>query len=160
MKTMRGFTLVEVMVSMVLISFAAVFSMMVIKVVAQRQAEIRIITQYTLVTKSLKSGFNEYVNSVDPASIINGETLACANYGPSATGKNKMTTLICSKEDQLSTTLKKTKKIDLPINVILVNGVYYFSGRIRIRGVSCTLVDPNDPSVTDICLDRILVNQQ
>lgn len=151
-KNVQGFTLVEVMVSMVLVSFTAVFALLVIKVVAQRQAEIRNITQYTLVTKSLKSGFNEYVNSVDPTSIPNGEVLVCVDFGPSATGKNKMTTLICKMEDQLlksGSTSKKT--IDLTTNVTLVNSVYYFSGRIRILHASCP---------ASVCLDRVLVNQK
>jgi len=152
MNKMRGFTLVEVMVSMVLISFAAIFSMIVIKVVSQRQAEIRNMTQYTIVTKSLKSGFNEYVNSVDPATIPNGETLVCADFGPAATGKAKMTTLICSMESQLLQSNPSSKKtIDLTTNVTVVNSVYYFSGRIRILHSSCP---------ASVCLDRILVNQK
>ncbi len=152
MKKMQGFTLVEVMVSMVLVSFTAVFALLVIKVVAQRQAEIRNVTQYTLATKSIKSAFNEYVNSVDPSSIVNGETLICADFGPTATGKNKMTTLICRMEDQLLRSGSTGKKsIDLTTNVSLVNGIYFFSGRIRILHASC-------PS--SVCLDRVLVNQK
>lgn len=152
MKNSRGFTLVEVMVSMVLMAFAAIFSMLVIKVVAARQAEIRNMTQYTLVTKSLKSGFNEYINSVDPATITNGQVLVCANFGPSATGKDKMTTLICDMEAQLLPLNGSTKKtIDLTTNVTIVNGIYYFSGRVRVLHSSC-------PS--SVCLDRVLVNQR
>jgi prepilin-type N-terminal cleavage/methylation domain-containing protein len=152
MKNSRGFTLVEVMVSMVLMAFAAIFSMLVIKVVAARQEEIRNMTQYTLVTKSIKSGFNEYVNSVDPATIPSGQLLLCANVGPLATEKDKMTTLICDMEKQLLPLNGGTKKIiDLTTNVTQVNGIYYFSGRVRVLHSSC-------PS--SVCLDRVLVNQK
>jgi prepilin-type N-terminal cleavage/methylation domain-containing protein len=147
-----GFTLVEVMVSMVLMAFAAIFSMVVIKVVAQRQAEVRNMSQYALVTKSLKSGFNEYINSVEPSSIPNGQVLACQDYGPLATGKEKMNTLICKMEAQLEPLNGGGKKtIDLTTNFTVVNGIYYFSGRVRILHASCPL---------SVCLDRILINQK
>ncbi len=144
--------MIEVMVSMVLMALAAIFSMLVIKVVAQRQAEIRSMTQYTLVTKSLKSGFDEYMHSVDSTTIPNGQVLLCVDHGALATGKNKMTTLICNMEAQLIPSNGAAKKtIVFTTNVTLVNDIHYFSSRVQIRHTSC-------PS--GICLDRILVNQK
>ena len=157
-KSMQGFALVEVLVSMLLLSFAVVFSLSMVKTVVQKQIDSKSVLNYAWVSKSVKSGFAEYLSGVD-ASLLGSEfpslqTLGCVNKGLNATGKDRFTTQLCDFETLINNALPAgaaQKSLNVTISTAVSNNVYYFTGRIRIA-------DSNNPA--NVAFDRLFVTQK
>ncbi|MEY3884208.1 MAG: hypothetical protein RLZZ379_1486, partial [Pseudomonadota bacterium] len=73
-----GFTLIEVLISMLLIAVAAIFSFSVINTSVKKQSDSKSMLQYTWVSKSIKAATTEYINTsyimVEPTTFANLET--------------------------------------------------------------------------------------
>jgi len=61
----KGFTLVEVLVSIVIISLGAMLAFSVTKIVSQKQVQARDAMQYISTSNSIKSAFEEYIFSTN-----------------------------------------------------------------------------------------------
>lgn len=153
-----GFTLIEVLISMLLIAVAAIFSFSVINTSVKKQADSKSMLQYTWVSKSIKAATTEYINAeyimVEPTTFANLETLTCDNQGPSAVGKAKFTTQLCDYQTRLNSSAQSaaaTKEIAVTISVSAINGVYYFTNRLQIY---------NSANHSDIVFDRLFVSQK
>ncbi len=153
-----GFTLIEVLISMLLIAVAAIFSFSVINTSVKKQSDSKSMLQYTWVSKSIKAATTEYINTsymmVEPTTFANLETLTCDNQGPSAVGKGKFTTQLCDYQTRLnsgSQSAAATKEIAVTISVSAINGVYYFTNRLQIY---------SSANHSDIVFDRLFVSQK
>lgn len=58
-----GFTLVEILVSMVILAITSAITMTVLKSVSQNQIEAKDAMHYAVATKSMKDAFNDFANS-------------------------------------------------------------------------------------------------
>lgn len=137
-KYLCGFTLIEVLVSTLLISFAAILSLSIIRTISQNQIDKGDIARYVVVTKSIRSAFKEYLNAATTAFIAN-ETICCDNpltassTCPSLAGgiaKENLVKQICAAEVYLDQSLYKisfTVMQSAPSN-----GTYFYTSRIRI----------------------------
>jgi prepilin-type N-terminal cleavage/methylation domain-containing protein len=154
MSTHQGFTLIEVMVSMVLLAIAVIFSLSIVKTIVQKQIDAKSLLRYTWVTKSIKAAFNEYISVSDPSTFLATETLTCINKGPSSTGKDRFTTQICNYEDMINaanTTGSASKSLYVNISTSSINNVYYFTNRVKL------VESANNANVV---FDRLFVGQK
>ncbi len=154
MSTHKGFTLIEVMVSMVLLAIAVIFSLSIVKTVVQKQIDAKSMLRYTWVTKSVKAAFNEYISASDPSTFLATETLGCLNKGPSSTGKDRLTTQLCDYENMINaanTPGSASKSLFITISTSSSNNVYYFTNRVKI------VESANNANVV---FDRLFVGQK
>lgn len=154
----QGFALVEVMVSMMLLSLAVIFSLSVVKTVVQRQIDTKGVLANAWVTKSVKAAFNDYLNGVDATTLASEfpplETLGCVNKGTNSTGKDRFTTQLCDYQTQINgaqASGTSPKTLTVTIATAVSNNVYYFTGRIRIS-------DTTNPA--NVMFDRLFVSQK
>jgi len=160
----RGFTLVEVLVSIVIISLGAMLAFSVTKIVSQKQVQARDAMQYISASNSIKSAFEEYLYSRNFDGASNGliEDITgvykgndnCKNYAENSIGRTKFLRNICLIEENLTkiTVPNKTyyKRIDVRVSKSTSNDVHYFTGRISIVNA----YDENQ-----IYFERLFVNQ-
>jgi len=161
-KYLCGFTLIEVLVSTLLISFAAILSLSIIRTISQNQIDKGDIARYVVVTKSIKSAFKEYLNSVSATTFIANETICCDNSSstcPSLAGGIEKETLvkqICAAEIYLDQSLNKisfTVMQSAPSN-----GNYFYTSRIRI--MSKKTLNFYTPTSSEIYFERLSYEQQ
>ena len=155
-KNIMGFTLIEVLVSTALIGFAAILSLSIISVINKNQIITRDNVKYVWVTKSIKSAFNEYLNSVDASNFAINEVLFCSSSSGGLTAKQKLITQICNAENFLG----NSKHI---ITLTLLqseakNSRYFYWGRVRI--INKYASSPLTPSIADIYFERLFINQK
>jgi prepilin-type N-terminal cleavage/methylation domain-containing protein len=162
MKNIRGFTLIEVLVSTLLIGFAAILSLSIISTLNKNQISTRDNVKYVWVTKSIKSAFNEYLNSVDSTNFVTNETIQCssASYDCSLTPfssipKQTLINQICSAECFLGNT-KNTITLTL-LQSAAKNSTYFYWARVRIINKTA---NPLLPTTPDIYFERLFINQK
>lgn len=154
LNTQKGFTLIEVMVSMVLLAIAVIFSLTIVKTVVQKQIDAKSMLRYVWVTKSVKAAFNEYINGSDPSSFVSVETLGCIDKGTASTGKDRFTTQLCdyqSMANAANTPGSATKSLFVTITTSSTNNVYYFTNRVK-------LVETTNNA--NVIFDRLFVSQK
>jgi type II secretory pathway pseudopilin PulG len=154
-KHIGGFTLIEVLVSTLLIGFAAILSLSIISTISKNQISTRDNVRYLWVTKSIKSAFNEYLNSVDAANFIVNETIQCSSSSGGLTAKQTLINQICSAEVFLGNT-KNAVTLTL-LQSAAKNSTYFYWARVRV--VSKT-ANPLLPSTADIYFERLFINQK
>jgi prepilin-type N-terminal cleavage/methylation domain-containing protein len=168
MKNIRGFTLIEVLVSTLLIGFAAILSLSIISTLNKNQISTRDNVKYVWVTKSIKSAFNEYLNSVDATSFMVNETVQCTNPNycssqyllesfPFIQNNAKQTLInqICSAECFLGST-KNTVTLAL-LQSAAKNSTYFYWARVRVINKTANALSPSTP---DIYFERLFINQK
>lgn len=152
--TQKGFTLIEVMVSMVLLTIAVIFSLSIVKTVVQKQIDAKNMLRYVWVTKSIKAAFNEYISGSDPSTFTPVETLACLDKGPTSTGKDRLTTQLCDYQNMVNATNtpgSTNKSLFVTISTSSANNVYYFTNRVKL------VESANNANVV---FDRLFVSQK
>lgn len=147
----KGFTLIEVMVSMVLLAIAVIFSLSIVKTVVQKQIDAKNMLRYVWVTKSIKSAFNEYISGSDPSTFTPVETLGCLDKGPASTGKDRLTTQLCDYQNMVNTPGSASKSLFVTISTSSANNVYYFTSRVK-------LVESSNNA--NVVFDRLFVSQK
>ena len=145
-KSSEGFTLVEILVSMVIIAISAVFSITVLKSVSQQQIEIKNNMQYILATKSIKNAFQEYLYSVNLDAYndgliktiygkgINLSQKSCNQYPQNVVGEERLKKTMCDIADSLSNQTQETssstfndKDVKITITKATKNNIQYFT---------------------------------
>lgn len=162
-----GFTLIEILVSMVIISIAAVFSLTVLKSVSQQQIEVKDNIQYILATKSIKNAFQEYLYSVNLDSLNDGliKTFygqyngpnSCNQFSLYGVGEEKLKRTLCdiaaSLSNETTTTTNSTytmKDVMLTVNKATKNNIQYFTVKTNVHFAKRR---------SDVVFDRIFVSQ-
>lgn len=154
LNTQKGFTLIEVMVSIVLLGIAVIFSLSIVKTVVQKQIDTKSMLRYVWVTKSIKAAFNEYINGSDPSSFAAVETLGCIDKGAASTGKDRFTTQLCDYQSMVNaanTPGSATKSLFVTITTSSANNIYYFTNRVK-------LVETTNNA--NVVFDRLFVSQK
>jgi len=161
----KGFTLVEVLVSIVIISLGAMLAFSVTKVVSQKQVQARDAMQYISTSNSIKLAFEEYLYSTNFDTTGNGLIRQingvyngnnnCRNYAENSVGLTKLYRNICLAEENLSKITRPNnqnlfKRVYLSITKSTVKNVHYFTNRIMIR-------DPYDGN--RVKFERLFVSQ-
>ncbi len=161
----KGFTLVEVLVSIVIISLGAMLAFSVTKVVSQKQVQARDTMQYISTSNSVKSAFEEYLYSTNFDALGNGLIVQingiyrgnnnCRNYAENSVGITKLYRNICLAEENLSKITRPNnynwyKTVYLYITKSTVKNIHYFTNRIMIR-------DPYAGNT--VKFERLFVNQ-
>ena len=164
-KYLCGFTLIEVLVSTLLISFAAILSLSIIRTISQNQIDKGDIARYVVVTKSIKPAFKEYLNAVPATAFIANETICCDNpltsssTCPSLVGgieKANLVKQICAAEVYLDQSLNK---ISLTVmQSAPSNGNYFYTSRIRI--MSKKTLNFYTPTSSEVYFERLSYDQQ
>jgi prepilin-type N-terminal cleavage/methylation domain-containing protein len=154
-KHMAGFTLIEVLVSTLLIGFAAILSLSIISTLNKNQISTRDNVKYVWVTKSIKSAFNEYLNSVDATNFIVNETIQCSSSPGGLAAKQTLINQICSAESFLGNT-KNAVTLTL-LQSAAKNSTYFYWARVRVINKTA---NPLLPSTTDIYFERLFINQK
>jgi len=154
MSAQKGFTLIEVMVSMVLLAIAVVFSLSIVKTVVQKQIDAKSMLRYVWVTKSIKAAFNEYISGSDPATFTAVETLGCIDKGAASTGKDRFTTQLCDYQNMVNaanTPGSASKSLFVTITTSNTNNVYYFTNRVKLVETA---------NNANVVFDRLFVSQK
>ena len=161
----KGFTLVEVLVSIVIISLGAMLAFSVTKIVSQKQVQARDAMQYISTSNSIKSAFEEYLFSTNFDSMGNGLIRQingiyngnnnCKNYAENSVGLTKLYRNICLAEENLSRITRpknqnQFKRVYLYITKATSNNIHYFTNRLMIR-------DPYDGN--KVKFERLFVSQ-
>lgn len=154
-KLIKGFTLIEVLVSTLLIGLAALLSLSIISTLNKNQATTRDNVKYLWVTKSIKSAFSEYLNSVDATNFIPNENILCGNNAGSLIAKQNLIQRICDAEIFLGNT-KNTVGLTL-FQSAAKNGTYFYWGRIRVINKQASFTSPQ---ASDIYFERLFINQK
>jgi prepilin-type N-terminal cleavage/methylation domain-containing protein len=155
-KNIQGFTLIEVLVSTALIGFAAILSLSIISTINKNQISTRDNVKYVWVTKSIKSAFNEYLNSVDATNFVVNETIFCTSSSGGLNAKQTLINQLCNAENFLGNT-KNMVTLTL-LQSAAKNGTYFYWARVRIiNKLSST---PSAPAAADIYFERLFINQK
>ena len=154
-KHMAGFTLIEVLVSTLLIGFAAILSLSIISTINKNQISTRDNVKYVWVTKSIKSAFNEYLNSVDATNFIVNETIQCSSSSGGLAAKQTLISQICSAESFLGNT-QNAVTLTL-LQSAAKNSTYFYWARVRVINKTA---NPLLPSTADIYFERLFINQK
>jgi prepilin-type N-terminal cleavage/methylation domain-containing protein len=150
----KGFTLIEVMVSMVLLAIAVIFSLSIVKTVVQKQIDAKSMLRYVWVTKSIKAAFNEYISGSDPSSFAAVETLGCIDKGATSAGKDRFTTQLCDYQSMVNaanTPGSASKSLFVTIATNNTNNVYYFTNRVKLVETA---------NNANVVFDRLFVSQK
>lgn len=163
----NGFTLIEILVSMVLISLAATFSLTVLKSVSNQQIETRNNLQYVLATKSMKNAFDEYIYSVNLDSMndgliksfyggYNGQN-SCNKYPQTSIGEVKLRRTLCDIAESLSAesqqyqnNYQNFKDVLLTVHKATKNNIQYFTVKANVHYLQ---------QRNNVLFDRIFVTQ-
>lgn len=154
-KHMEGFTLIEVLVSTLLIGFAAILSLSIISTINKNQISTRDNVKYVWVTKSIKSAFNEYLNSVDATNFLVNETIQCSSSSGGLAAKQTLINQICSAESFLGNT-KNAVTLTI-LQSAAKNSTYFYWARVRVINKTA---NPLLPTTNDIYFERLFINQK
>jgi len=116
----RGFTLVEVLVAMVLISVMAFASMITLKVSSRTASDTALTTRSTLSYRNIKSGFAELLRSKPEESIKS--VYRCVNRTYTASKNEALEGIICDEEAFID----PAKKILIDVTADTVAGTCFF----------------------------------
>lgn len=152
---MEGFTLIEVLVSTLLIGFAAILSLSIISTLNKNQIATRDNVKYVWVTKSIKSAFNEYLNSVDATNFLVNDNILCGGNSGGLVAKQTLINQICSSENFLGNT--KNAVVLTLLQSAAKNGTYFYWARVRIINKTA---NPLLPTTSDIYFERLFINQK
>lgn len=150
----KGFTLIEVMVSMVLLAIAVIFSLSIVKTVVQKQIDAKSMLRYVWVTKSIKAAFNEYINGSDPSTFAAVETLGCIDKGATSSGKDRFTTQLCDYQSMVNAANipgSASKSLFVTIATNSTNNVYYFTNHVKLVETA---------NNANVVFDRLFVSQK
>lgn len=153
--SVKGFTLIEVLVSTLLIGFAAILSLSIISTLNKNQIATRDNVKYVWVTKSIKSAFNEYLNSVDAANFVVNDDILCGGNSGGLAAKQILMNRICDAEIFLGNT-KNTVVLTL-LQSAAKNGTYFYWGRIRIINKQASFASAQ---AADIYFERLFITQK
>ena len=171
----NGFTLIEILVSMVIIAMAAIFSMTVLKNVSQQQISVRDNIQYILATKSIKNAFQEYLYSVNLDGYndgyiktiygkgINYSQKGCNQYPQNVVGEERLKKTMCDIADSFSSETKETsnltynqKDIKITITKATSNNIQYFTVNTSIYYASNQQVIFDRMFVTQVAKGQVV----
>jgi prepilin-type N-terminal cleavage/methylation domain-containing protein len=147
-----GFTLVEILVSMVILAITAAITMTVLKSVSQNQIEAKDAMHYAVATKSMKDAFNDFANSYNMDSWPDNQTVTfygayhdtrkCSDYDkPNVVGINLLRLNLCKIAESLSnatfTSISNSaynlKDVKLLIHKTTKDDINYFTVSVNVH---------------------------